>query len=254
MTCLSDERLGGIAMLPPGDPERKAAEEHARTCPKCGPALRAATSDLAPLELLGAIPAPARLEAVRAKVGAALEDDARKVMREGLVVLLGAGVAAAVAFSLFEIACHGVLPMIELVFALVVATAVALFARNRHRARLGLGLVSVASLVLLALDVDGSARGAIDHGAYCASVIGVTAIVPAAVAAWLSLASLEPSRPIRNAARTGAAALVAQGVLVLLCDNHSVLHLVPFHVLAVLASIGAGAALPALFSRLRRSE
>lgn len=251
MSCLEADQLGGIAMLPPGDPERQAAEAHARSCPRCGPALRAATGRLAPLDVLSGTPEPARLEGVRQRVSAALADDARRVLREGLVVLGGAAVASLVAFWLFPIACHGVLPMLELALAAVVGVAVALFARNQHRARLGLGLVAVASLVLLALDVDGTSHAASDHGVYCASVVGITAIVPAAIAAWLSLASLEPSRPMRNAARAGAAALLAQGVLALLCDNHSILHLLPFHLLAVLVAVAAGAALPALFGRLR---
>jgi hypothetical protein len=254
VTHLASERLAGIAMLPHGDPERQAAEEHARTCPQCGRALEAARGGLAALDALAPAPVPPALEGVRARVSAALAEDARSVLREGLIVLVGAAFVSAICFYRFPIVSEGLQPLLETALAVIAAAVVALSAANRHRARIGLALVSVVSAILLALDVDGTADASPAHGAYCGSIVAITALVPAAVAAWLSLASLEPSRPMRNAARAAAAALIAQGVLVLICDQRSALHLLPFHVGAVAASAGVGALLPALLGRLRRTE
>lgn len=246
---LDDDQLGGLSMLPQGDPERLAAEAHAKDCPQCGPAWRAAATGLSSLDVLKVEPPPPRLSAVKERVTAKLDADGRAVAREGLVLAF-AGVVVALAFYAFPLACTGVLPYLEAAFAGLCALWVAAAATNRHRARLALGGAAIGSAVLLALDVD-DGGAAVDHGVMCAAIVGVSAVVPAVVAAWLSVTTIEGSPGWRTAARTAAAALLAQGALVLLCDNHGLTHLLPFHVGAVALSTAVGAVLPRATRRLR---
>jgi hypothetical protein len=251
--CLSDDDVAGLSMLPPGDPERRAADAHAATCPRCALALKRAGEVLGPLAILEAA-RPPDVAATRTSLLARLAEDARLVAREGWVAMLGATVLTGLALSLFRVMDHGVLAVLEGVGALGVAAFAAFHARTLSGAKTSVLVVVAASLSILALQVDEGASDAglaADHGMGCLMIMGVTALVPAALVALLASRALEPGASWRTAARTGAAALSAQGGLALLCTSDGALHLGVFHLGGLLATMGIGAGIFFLVSRAR---
>lgn len=247
--CLSAGDVPGLAMLPPGDPERAAADRHAAECPRCSAALRDAALDLAPLDDIAAPPPSAEsVASVRRSLTKALADDARAVAREGWGVLAWAGLALIVIFALFPVANRSVAAHVEGALAVVVAIVAALSASTTRRARVALGTILATSLSMIAFEVE-SGGAAPAHGAACSGMVGLVAIVPAMVSGWLAVRALEPGPGWRNAARAGAAALAAQGALALVCSEHGVLHLMPFHFLTLVTAVVIGAAVPWVVTR-----
>lgn len=249
--CLSSDQIAGLSMLPAGDPERRAADAHAAGCPRCALALKEAGEALGPLAILEA-QAPPDVATTRTHLFASLAKDARLVSREAWVAVLGALVLIGLALSLFRIMDHSVLAVLEGVSAFAVAAFAAFSARTLSGAKTSMLVVVATSLALLALQVDDAEGGlAGDHGMGCLMILGITALLPSAVVAFVASQTLEPGSAWRTAARTGAAALAAQGGLALLCDSDGALHLGVFHLGGLLATMGIGAGLLHLVRRLR---
>ena len=247
--------VAGLAMLPPSDPERARADAHAAQCPRCAAALGDAGATLGALDDLERVEdatlEAARLATVKQGLFAALRDDAKRIVQEGWVVLLGALVAVGLAFVVFPIRNHDVLDHLEGVIAVAVALFAIVFASSAPRAKMAVGLVLACSLSLIAIEVDGDPEPAAHHGAFCSAVLGASAILPACVAGWLAVRILEQGAGWRIAARAGAAGLAGQGALALLCTNHGALHLLPFHFVGLLAAMLVSAAIPTIAQRLR---
>jgi hypothetical protein len=75
MTCAElREKVAGLVMMPPSDPERAAADEHTAGCAACSQALREAEQVLALLDSAPPLPAPspAALERTAASIRAEL--------------------------------------------------------------------------------------------------------------------------------------------------------------------------------------
>jgi hypothetical protein len=254
--------VAGLAMLAPGDPDRVRADAHAARCPKCAAALRDAGDSLGALDVLAGDPlegdpasdpdaAAARLATVKQGVFAVLRADAKRIVQEGWVVLAGAIVAIALSFVIFPIRNHDALDHVEGLVAVAVALFAIFFASSAARAKIAVGLVLACSLSMIALEMDGDPDPAAYHGAFCSTVLGASAVLPACVAGWLAVRILEPGAGWRIAARAGAAGLAGQGALAVLCTNHGALHLLPFHFVGLIAAMLISAAIPAVAQRLR---
>lgn len=251
MSCIAPSRVAGLAMMPPTDPERREADAHAATCPKCRAALADAERGLASLLLVEPAPSLDEVAVARTQVFSALAEDGRRVFREAGVALAGAAVLMLAALAVFRVANPGIAALIEAGLAVAVAIFAALNARNTTRARLSVGLVLAASISMVAFELRADQPLDATHGVACGSLLSIAGLLPACFAAILSLGALEPGAAWRVAARAGAAGLIGQAALARICDHHDALHLVLFHLSGLLVVILVGSILPAVFGFVR---
>ena len=150
----------GLCALPEGDPERRAAFEHAAWCASCGTALAEGEAVLQLLSAYGARPMPrsAALERARAPVIAALHEESAHRRRRAVAWLLAAS-ALIVAFA-FALLAGGAGPLGAglgarcLRFELIVAASPLAIAAWASRRRLPGAAVPAAAAGLAALAVQ----------------------------------------------------------------------------------------------------
>lgn len=216
----------GLAALPPDDPERAAAWEHARSCPGCARVVRESER----LKLLLAEVRPAPLP------GPALDRVSRLVaeLRGRERRRTAWSMAAAIAASLLLVALareRSSAANDGVVAAALAASAAGLVAAARRAP--GAAFAAAVAASAAAAGLTGGPARAVDVavGAHC---LGLELVSAAAVmgAAWLAfrkdLAAASGSFVLGAAA---AGALAADAALHLTCSAHASLpHLLAFHV------------------------
>ncbi|HTT72206.1 MAG TPA: hypothetical protein VMG32_13360 [Anaeromyxobacteraceae bacterium] len=226
----------GLAALPPDDPERAAAREHARTCPGCaealleGERLEALLGGLAP----DALPAGAASGVARA----IREELAREVRRR----LVGSLVALAAALVLLVTLAHARSHSAGdwALSAALAATAVLLASLA---GRFTLGAASAAVAAALGAALLGGRAGPLEAGMglHCLlSEVAAGGLVLVAVRLALRGGSSAPSF-WAFAAGAAAGALAADAALEVTCGaRESLPHLLVFHLGGVLLAAGLG--------------
>ncbi|HEV3030500.1 MAG TPA: hypothetical protein VG319_02600 [Polyangia bacterium] len=242
----------GLAALPPEAPERRRAEEHARTCAACARTLAEGGRLLAMLDtsILPA-PSPAALQRASAAVLAELDDERASVGAGAVAGRLAGAVAAAVvaAWALPLALARG--PIVTGgSFALSAALAALAAVASAATVRWG-GQVAVAFPLLSAVTALFAGTGrALEApvGLHCAFVEAMTA-GGVGLAAWLvvrGLAARGPAAPghVRAApalivAAVGGGALAGHAALHLACPAATELpHLLAFHTGPVALAVG----------------
>jgi hypothetical protein len=247
VTCAELQRdAAGLAALAPGDPQRDAAFEHARSCPGCAEALRAGERLLALLDALPPESAPS---------SAALRRAAEPVLqvlppvRPG--VALPAVVAAAALLVVAAARSTSGAPRDWIAAAALAVAAAGVAALSPRLA--SAAPAAVALSLLAALAGGGPGPLAVGEGIQCAAIELAAASVTslAALALWRG----DGPAPARLAAAAAAGALAAQGALEVSClARDGAAHLLAFHVGAVALSALAGAAIGARQLRVASAQ
>jgi hypothetical protein len=226
--------------LAPDDPDRRAAFEHARTCPTCAEALEEAASMLPGLDeaVVLPLPSPGALERAARVVRADLQRQRARRWRAA-APLMAATLAA------WLIPLGGGLRLrdsagaaVSLALALVAAVSAAATVVLGGRVLLILPLTSFAAAWL----AGGSGPAEAAHGLHCAGLELALSVIPLALATALARRGLL-DRPVSALAAAGAGgALSGQAVLHVTCFATSHAHLLAFHAGPVVVTM-AGAAL-----------
>ncbi len=243
MTCAEQqERSLAVVALPEGDPERNAAEEHARTCAACADALAQARAMLRLLDRHGA-PAPASNAVLRHTAATVVAE-----MRVGAAGRIWPALGAALGFALVALlAKHRVTEPAALVgAALCLVAAAARAAGFPRRSWAGVG-ITVALSALFA-GVVGTA-GSLDPmvGVKCVLLEAVAASLPLATSAFLVWRRRAAAGALVFACVAAAGALAGQAGLHLTCPRRlDAPHLFVFHVGGVVfaAVVGLLVSLP----------
>jgi len=224
----------GLAALPPDDPERRLAWEHARSCEGCARALREAERLQA---VLGAwSPEPISSATLsRAAAAIAVELSAERRRRS----IFSAAAAGAFAAALVALARHrGGSALDWTTASLLAALAMVLAALSGRRPWLVLG--GVLGVALAGALVEGR-PGPLEAGAGVECLLWeLVAATVVALAGWLALRG-GTTAPPRSAlaAAAAAGALAGDAALQVTCEAHAVgPHLLAFHVGGVLLAAG----------------
>jgi hypothetical protein len=229
----------GLAALHPYDPERVAAESHARGCAGCARALREAGRLQALIAACEPPPIPAgALERASREIAAELRREARRRVI-GSVVAVCASVLVFVGFarnpsrSLFDWTLAAVLWAFAVVLAVTASRKPLLTTALAVLAGVAAASISGAPGNLAAL-----------LGLEClATEVASAAIVVGAV--WLALrgGTTSPPRPA-IAAAAAAGALAGDAALQVTCSAHTALpHVMAFHVGGILIAAAAASVL-----------
>jgi hypothetical protein len=245
MTC--DElrtNMAGLAALPAADPERQAAEAHARGCEACRQELAEAQRMIALLERIPAPepPSAAVLSRVRMQIFAQLKSR---------FLLRALPLAVAAVFALLVSVTHTHAEDNGWIGSVVVGAAAALFAITAAlQGRVAI-VVAAAGSTLFALTVArGSGAADATTGAHCMATELLAAALPLAVT--FALVASKKAWPVQGGAPAlfGAAAavgaLAGQGAIHLACPVRSQQHLLAFHTGGVVVAILVGLALSQL--------
>jgi hypothetical protein len=251
--------LPGLAALPPDDPERAAAETHARDCPHCGPAFAEADHLMRALDAAAPLPAPSPRALLHA-AAPILSDLAPAAERGGSARRALVPAAAAIAAWALPLAvarrpvAGGRGLGISLALAFVAALAAAATVSSG-------GVLAGALPVLSAVFSLNAGNGPAFEaglGIHCA----LTELAVAAGAALVTLLATRRhagtgERETLLVAAAGGGALAGQAALHLTCPAASELpHLLLFHtgalLLAVVLAVAGADALPAVRPASRR--
>ena len=229
-----------LASLPPHDPERVAAEEHATNCPGCARSLRQGSQLLA-LVKAELQPAPSA-EALRRSERSVLEQMDREVpATPARTRLLGAAGAALAFAALVAAARHLPHDPASWVVAGAAASLAALLAALAPEG-LRTAAVAVGSSLALALLASNSGGLFAAIGIKCLAFELACALLPFGLFAMARGAVPKPASPGAAAALAASAALAGQAALHLTCPVHDALpHLLAFHLagVALAALLGA---------------
>jgi hypothetical protein len=228
----------GLAALPEGDPERRAARAHAAGCEGCARALREAERLQA--LLAGWRPDPLSGGAL-ARASAAIEQELRREGRRRSA--WAAGAAAFLMALLLGLARHRTGTALD--WVLLGGLAAAALALSALAARRPLPVVAAAAAAAVAAALAGGGPGPLEPGVglHCLLSELVTGAL-VVTAGWVALRGGTTTLSRRAAAATAAAgALAAEAVLQVTCGSHGFgAHLIVFHAGGVLLA-AAGAAL-----------
>lgn len=245
---LAPADVAGLVMLDSSDPERVAAEAHARACPGCAGELDAATRTLGSLAALeqGLETSPERLRTIRASIPMRANGTQGLDWRTASASVIAAVAVAAAVIAIFRGVSESTLAWLAAGTALIVGVGAIVWVRDEGSGRTATIVATAGSLALAMLSIEPG--GAIEwgHAALCAGTQLVGALAPAVVA--LKIPSGTPPRGWTLAGRGAGGALVAIAAVSLVCPAHSVSHVIVFHVLSVgaaaaVATLVAGAAL-----------
>ena len=235
-----EARSMALASLPPGDPERAAAEAHTSSCPGCARALRQGGQLLALVEA-ELRPAPSA-EALRRAERSVLEEMDRELPVTPARARLLAAAGAALAFSaLVAAARHLPQDPASWVVAGAAASLAALLAALAPEG-LRTALAAVGSSLVLALLASSAGGLFAATGIKCLAFELACALLPFGLFAVARGVVPRPASPGATAALAAAAALAGQAALHLSCPVHGALpHLFAFHVagVALAALLGA---------------
>ena len=234
-------RSMALASLPPGDRDRTAAEEHARSCAGCTRALREGGQLLALIEAeLRPAPSDEALRRVERAILHKLDREAHPA-KAGTRLLGAAGAALAFA-ALVAIDRHLPHDLASWVVALSAASLAALLAALAP-AGVRTATAALGSSLAFAL-IASNATGLMPAiGIKCLAVELGCALVPFGLFATVRREIPRLPSPGASAALAAAAALAGQGALHLSCPVRGALpHLLAFHVGGVVcaALLGAG--------------
>lgn len=237
-----EARSMALASLPEGDPERAAAEAHARSCAGCARSLRQGGQLLRLVEAeLRPAPSAEMLRRAGRAVIARLERDAPAAdARTRLLGAAGAALAFAVLVATNRHLPHD--PESWVVAGAVASLAALLGALAAEGLRTALAVVGAA----LALALVASSTGGLFPlvGVKCLAFELACALVPFGLFAATRGAVPRPASRGSTAALAAAAALAGQAALHLSCPVRGALpHLISFHVAGVVLAALLGARL-----------
>jgi hypothetical protein len=206
-----------LAALPPSDPERLAAEQHAAGCPGCAAALRQAEAFHEKLgEKLGAgdpPPLPAGL-AARAS-GAIVADLKREGRRRALAAVIGA--AGALGLALWLLPHYPLHPEVDAIWAATIGGGALILAALSRRWAPAVVIAALVTGVVVAMAEGRTALVAPDAGWQCL-LIEVLCAAAAVAAVRLALLGSATALGRRAAAAAAAAgALAGDAALEILC-------------------------------------
>jgi hypothetical protein len=243
-------QAAGLASLRANDPERRAAEAHARTCPACAEALAEGAAVLDMVDRVLPLEAP-RAEALARARREILAEIAPASGPASVPGVHGGGrsAPAAIAAVMASLAAMWLLPMVKHLgrgdltlgsAAWALAAAAAAAAALVWGARVLFALPAIG-LTLAVLDGGGGGLQA-SMGMKCAGLELGLAALPLVLTYVLARRGLLAVPIVAVAAAAGAGALVGQAVL------HAACHAVPgtahnlvFHLLPVLLALALGA-------------
>lgn len=244
---LDPQDSAGIVMLASGDPERVAAEAHARACPPCAEELDRARRTL---EALGALDrgleaSPERLAEIRASIPALGPRGNAGDRRAAWAAVLAAVATAGAALAIFRGISDGALAWLTAGAALVVGIGAIATVRDQASGRTATIVATAGALALAMVSIEPGGSVEWRHAALCAGTQMVGALGPVLVA--VAFPSEVPPSGWMLTGRGAGGALVALGALCLVCPAHSASHVIVFHVLtigaaAMVATIVGGAA------------
>jgi hypothetical protein len=239
----------GLAALAPDDPERRAAEDHARTCPACAEALASGRRLIELLERVPLVepPAPEALARAAAEIRAELHAGQR---RAGLAVAAAIAIGWGFLVGLAPIMSTGWLPIVQTFVVLGLALLGGALA-----SRLGNGLVfGVVAISATAALLGGTGGGTNQvAGQNCVIAELIVAAITLGVAVWAFDRWVGPVSAGTLAGVAALGALAGQAALTLDCPEGSVTpHRIVFHVGGVLLAAVLGLAIAKL--RLLRSH
>jgi hypothetical protein len=238
------ERAGFIATLPPGDPERQQAEEHARACAAChealseGGRLTALLAEAVPL----VPPTPEALTRAAAVIAreTQLERRNRRVVQGATIAVLLVVWVAQVFYG--KKIAHDAASIITSL-AVLAAGLVGVALLDGWRRLVLVGVVALSGLFALA----------VGRAAPLEPRFGVECLACELVAAailWLTVTALlrwraTPFDVMRKTAVVATGALASQAAQLLSCPvPHARAHLLMFHFGGVLIAAALGAVLP----------
>ncbi len=263
---LARDDVAGLAMLDAGDPDRRAAEDHASACAACRSEWARAERMRALMDGLASPPepSPAAMQRARARVHAQLESEsATKAASEpepeisassapgwatgAAVVLVGA-----LGFVLIPHQGSALRYFVAAAAIGVAAMLGAIAARSERDARLATVLALGLSVGLGAVDLRAFAME-MGHAEGCFTTHIVASVLPLAAALWLMVSRRGATGPFHTAAAAACGAIAGQAVLLTACaSEESFLHVVFFHVAGVVAAAALGAGSGRLALRLAR--
>jgi hypothetical protein len=243
MTVTCEEvqaQAAGLASLPAGDPERQAAEAHARTCTACRAALAEGAAVLALIDRALPLEAPqpealARTASQILRELAAERPSARRSVA-GSVAALGATWAGCWLLVMAPHRGQGAAVLVSAAIALVTALVGAAALTWGGRVLPALPALSL----LLSLSTGGSAGLQVAQGIKCAGFELALAAVPLAIA--FALVRRGRLAPVGLAAAAATGALIGQAALHVACHaSPDPGHALVFHTLPILLALGVGA-------------
>ncbi|UJR78649.1 hypothetical protein [Sandaracinus amylolyticus] len=249
---LQRDLVAGLVMLDAQDPERVAAERHARECPACAALLEDARALASSLDALAPPPRPSPLALSRAKAAVLARLERAHLSWPRALTLPAAAMATFVALAVLMPPVRDVAWTVAIgVIGVVAGRGAAALVRNTSRdAAFALALGLGTSIVLGVVDVDGSGE---HHGAACAVLELIAAVVPLvaiALVAWRARVALGP---LAMATVAVSGALAGQLALRAVCPGRQLDHLLGAHVGGVIAAALIGAAITRLPALARTS-
>ncbi|AKF08784.1 hypothetical protein [Sandaracinus amylolyticus] len=250
---LQRDLVAGLVMLDARDPERLAAERHARECPSCATLLDDARALATSLDALAPPPGPSPLALSRAKAAILAQLERAHLSWPRALTLPAAAMATFVLLAVLMPRVRDVAWTLALgVIVVVAGRGAAALVRNTTRdAAFALALGVGTSVVLGLADVDGSGE---HHGPACAVLELIAAVVPLAAIALVAWRARVAITPLGMATVAASGALAGQLVLRAVCPGRQLDHLLGVHVGGVIAAALIGAAIarvPALVTRAR---
>jgi hypothetical protein len=232
-----------VVALQPGELQREAAFEHARTCPDCARALQQAERLLALVDA-ELVPTPPSAETLQ-RVERAVEREMQPARKQPRLL---AGLATAAGAGVVLLYAHHLDPSGAAVAATAALLAVA-FAWSGVSSRAAVAAAGACAASLLLAVVAAHSPGLfVRVGVHCVAVELFTACWPLAAVA-VAVAGGFASRPSAwtTAALAAAGALAGQAALHLGCEVHTATaHLLVFHFGGVVLAALAGSAVPRL--------
>ncbi len=235
-----------IAALPADDPERKLAEEHARSCAVCRDALDEGHRLVTLLE--EALPLPPPTQEALARAATAIESETSHE-RRAKRLLRWAGGGAVVGAWAFQLAC-GIGTDIDFgartvaVSLVVVAAAVAIVSLVRSNRELAVGML-IATSGLLALFAASMPGLEPTYGVHCTLYELAAATIPWAVAMLVARRGGLVMDRWSSSAFAAAGAVGSQAAQHMSCPvHHADAHLLVFHIGGVVLAAALGALAP----------
>jgi hypothetical protein len=225
-------RAGGIVTLPPGDPEREAAYEHARGCEGCTRELEEAARLIELLDDAGRLPPPSHETLNRVAALVAADPGETAPLRSPWPAAAGVVLGWSAFATLAKHHSHKSAAWIESLIALGIAAATTLLAK-----RLGAWGAVVVCVASAALVVATGAEGdlAVRLGLKCVVIELVAAALPSAAIVRGILRTQSPVDAGELTATAAAGALAGQAALQVTCvARASMPHLLAFHLGGVL--------------------